>query len=121
MKVYRTLGIGWGALCVFLSLRCGVFFQYSLSLSDDALTSDVCLFFCFGLLFLVGVVASAFLTRGITWARVTLCFIAISNVSCCGLALASGLPRLPVAFIASVGIYSLASIIMLLIPKRYVP
>ena len=114
IKLYRILGICWGAISGFLSFLC-------LIISGSKAGPDRYITF-YGLLSVVGLVASVFLLSGVTWARVTLLFIAIISASSCGLVIASapGLSAPVLTFLASVGAYSLVSIVLLLIPKKYI-
>ena len=123
MKIYRILGVGWTALCIFIMYPVLGLIRYALWLDEGSISSALCLFVFFFVLAIGGAVASTVLHRGFTWARILLCIIAFMSVLFCGVNVASRFRTDPVqlqAVFILVGAYSLISVVVFLIPKRYV-
>jgi uncharacterized membrane protein len=123
MKIYRILSIGWAALCIFIMYPIYGLISYALWLDEGSISPGLCLFVFFMLLAIGGAVASVVLHRGFTWARILLCIIAMLSVLfCVGQEVThfrSDPTPLQAVFIL-VGIFSLISVVVFLIPKRYV-
>jgi len=123
MKIYRILSIGWAALCIFIMYPIYGLISYALWLDEGSISPGLCLFVFFMLLAIGGAVASVVLNRGFTWARVLLCVIAVLSAFFCGAKVASDFRTDPVTLqpvFIFVGIFSLISVVVFLIPKRYV-
>jgi hypothetical protein len=123
MKIYRILGVGWAALCIFTLYPIYGLISYLLWLGEGSVSTALLMFFLFFALFVAGAVASVVLYRGFTWARILLCIIAILSVLFCGAQVATHFRTDPAplqAVFILVGVYSLISVIVFLIPKRYV-
>ena len=121
MRPYRILSIGWIALCFFSGFVAFGQFAASRGLSGGKLTEDVLWSACAFLIYVLGIVASIFLAPGVTWSRIAVCIVAFFSVMFCGLALLDGgSPGWLTALLVFVVFYSMISITVLLIPKRYV-
>lgn len=123
MKIYRILGVGWMAVCLFAIYLVFGFVRYLFWLDQGSISPVLCIFTFFLLLLVAGAVASAVLYRGFPWARILLCIIAILSMIYCGLSVASRFRSESFesqAIFMVVGFYSLVSVVALLIPKRYV-
>jgi len=117
---YRVLAIGWMAVCFFGSLMAVSQFQYLRWLLEGKEPLSLFWSGCVVLIYVVGFVASIFLDRGALWSRLVVCGVAFFSAMFCGLDILHGdlLPRWMGLF-GFVIFYSWLSIIVLLIPKRY--
>jgi hypothetical protein len=123
MKIYRILGDGWAAVCIVAIF--GLIWLHELDGWVDWNLSppNLCIFFLYLILLVAGAVASTVLHRGFIWSRILLCIIALLSVLFCGLNIALHFGKDPVqlqAVFILVGVYSLISVFIFLIPKRYV-
>jgi hypothetical protein len=120
MKPYRILGIGWMGLCVSSGVLFFFEFRYLRWLHEGQFTGDVFWCVCDLMVCLAGIVASAFLPRGVGWARAIIALVAFWDAMYCGLAIEfDGPPHWVVALLGLTIFYSWISIILLLIPKKY--
>ena len=123
MKIYRILGVGWAALCI-LPIFALIFFEwFDVWIDWGLMPPNLCIFFLYLILLIAGAVASTVLHRGFTWSRIILLIIAILTGLFCGLNVALHFRKDPVllqAVFIMVGVYSLISVIVFLIPKRYI-
>jgi len=123
MKIYRILGVGWAALCILPVFALIYFKWFDLWIRWDLMPPNLCIFFLYLILLVAGAVASTVLHHGFAWSRILLCIIAILSVVFCSLNVALHFRKDPVqlqAVFILVGVYSLISVIVFLIPKRYV-
>jgi len=123
MRIYRILGVGWAAVCLFAIYLVFGFVRYLFWLDQGSISPALCIFIIVLLLLVAGAVASVFLYRGLAWARILLCIIAIVSLIYCGLSVASRFRSESFqsqAIFMAVGLYSLVSVVVLLIPKRYI-
>jgi hypothetical protein len=121
MRPYRILSVGWMTLCVLCGIVALIKFQNLRWLYEDRFTESLFWSGCAILIYALGAVASIFLDRRIFWSRMAVCIVAFFSAMVCGLALLEGgSPRWLTALLAFIVFYSWLSIIVLLIPKRYV-
>jgi hypothetical protein len=118
MKIYRALGVGWTALCIFASL---LLVEPILFLTTFGFSFQLCLAGGLFLFLIAGAIASAMLYRGGDWPRILVCLIAILSAVVSSLNAVSewrsDLQRFGCALVA---IYSVISVVIFFIPKRYV-
>ena len=121
MKPYRILSVSWMTLCVFSGIIAFMQFRYLQWLYEGQSTERLFWTGCAFLIYALGLVASVFLDRGIFWSRIAVCVVAFFSAMVCGVAmLDGGLSHLWMALFGFVIFYSWLSIIVLMIPKRYV-
>jgi hypothetical protein len=121
MKPYRILSVGWMTLCVFSGIIAFIQFRYLQWLFEGESAGRLFWTGCAIVIYALGLVASIFLDRGVMWSRIAVCVVAFFSAMVFGLAmLDGGLSRLWMAVFGFLVFYSWLSIIILLIPKRYV-
>ena len=121
MKIYRMVGVGWIALCIFIGYFVVGQIRFLFWLANDTVSFPFFLFVGILLLLIGGVFAGAILHRGAMWARIHICFIAIASGIICGMkALSVWSEAEEKPLYGVIGIYSLLSLIILLLPRRYV-
>jgi hypothetical protein len=121
MRPYRIISVGWITLCVLSGLVASIQFLNLWWLYEGRFTESLFWNGCAMLIYAFGVVASIFLDRRIMWSRIAICAVVFFSAMVSGLALFDGgSPRWLTALFAFVVFYSWLSIIVLLIPKRYV-
>jgi uncharacterized membrane protein HdeD (DUF308 family) len=121
MKIYRIVGVGWIALCIFIGFFVFGQIRYVYWLENDTISFPFFLFIGALLLLIGGIVAGAVLHHGATWARILICSIAILSGIMCGMrAMSVWSEKGEKLFYGVIAIYSLLSAIILLLPKKYV-
>jgi hypothetical protein len=121
MKIYRILGVGWVALCLFISFFVVGQIRFLYWLENDTISFPLLLFVGILLLLIGGVVAGVMLHRGLTWARILICCIAILSGIICGMRATSvWSEQEEKLFYGVIAIYSILSAIILLLPRKYV-
>lgn len=121
MRPYRILSIGWMTLCVLCGIVALIQFQNLMWLYEDQFTESLFWSGCAILIYALGVVASIFLDRRIFWSRIAVCAVAFFSAMVCALALHDGgSPCWLMVLLAFIVFYSWLSIIVLLVPNRYV-
>jgi hypothetical protein len=120
MRPYRILSVGWTTLCVFGGIFALIQFLYLRSL-EDMFPEPIYWSAFVVLIYATGVVASIFLDRGVIWARMAICAVAVFSAVVCGFAFVDvGSPYWLRSLLAFIVFYSMISITIFLIPKRYV-
>jgi hypothetical protein len=118
MKTYRALGVGWTALCIF---ACFLLVEPILFLTTFGFSLQLCLAVGLFLFLIAGAIASATLYRGGDWPRILVCLIAIlSGVVSSLNALSEWRSDLQKLGCGVIAIYSVISVVIFFIPKRYV-
>jgi len=118
MKIYRALGVCWTALCIFAFL---LFLEPVLFLTTFGFSLQLCLAAGLLLFFISGAVASAMLYRGGDWSRIFVCGIAILSSVVCSLNALSAWRTDPEKLcVAVIAVFSVISVVIFVIPKRYV-
>ena len=121
MKIYRIVGVGWVALCIFMSYFVVGQNRYIYWLENDTISFPLFLFVAILALLVGGIVAGAVLRRGVMWARILICSIAILSSIICGMRATSAWSEdAEKLFYGVIAVYSLLSAIILLLPSRYV-
>jgi len=121
MRTYRILSVSWITLCVLCGIVALINILNLLWLYEHPFTKSIFWSGCALLVYISGMVAGIFLDRRFMWSRVIICVVAFFSAMVCGLALFDGgSPAWLTAILGFIVFYSWLSIIVLLIPIKYV-